>query len=128
MIKVAVGIIVKDGKALLCQRKKTMRYGLKWEFPGGKVENGEPLEECLRRELEEELGIAATIGPLYHRRQYEYPDSGIYDVFYYKVESYAGNIRNRVFEQCEWAPIESLVSYDILEGNRHVISMLMEEK
>jgi 8-oxo-dGTP diphosphatase len=127
MIKVAVGIIRNEGRVLLCQRKKTARYGLKWEFPGGKVENGEPIEECLRRELEEELGISATIGELYHRQRYEYPDSGIFDVFYYVVPFFSGDIRNRVFASWQWVPLHLLSSYDILEGNREIVVKLMEE-
>jgi 8-oxo-dGTP diphosphatase len=128
MIKVAVGIIIDDGKVLLCQRKKSAPYGLKWEFPGGKVEDGEPVEECLRRELAEELGISAVIGQLYHRQHYLYPDSGTFDVFYYHVESFSGAIQNHVFESFEWVPVQSLTSYDILEGSRDVVNKLMQKR
>src|SRR6266436_5879884 len=76
MIKVAVGIILRDGGSpgsggvLLAQRKHSARYALRWEFPGGKLEDHEPLEECLRRELREELGISAEIGPLFHHQHH----------------------------------------------------------
>src|SRR5947207_124773 len=79
MIKVAVGIIFQKGttpelsRVLLCQRNQRSRYALKWEFPGGKLENNEPLEGCLRRELHEELGIDAEIGGLFHHQHYVYP-------------------------------------------------------
>jgi 8-oxo-dGTP diphosphatase len=128
MIKVAVGIIMNGGTVLLCQRKKSANYGLKWEFPGGKVEDGEPVEDCLRRELSEELGISAVVGPLYHRQHYIYPDSGTFDVFYYDVKSFSGDIQNHVFETYEWVPVQSLASYDILEGNRDICNKLMRER
>jgi mutator protein MutT len=128
MIKVAVGIIMNGGTVLLCQRKKSANYGLKWEFPGGKVEDGEPVEDCLRRELAEELGISAVVGPLYHRQHYIYPDSGTFEVFYFDVKWFYGTLQNRVFESFAWIPVQSLASYDILEGNRDVCNKLMTER
>jgi len=126
MTQVAVGIIMNDGRVLLCQRKQTARYGLKWEFPGGKLENNEPLEECLKRELHEELGIKAETGSLFHHHQYVYPDSGSYDVFYYLVKNYSGEITNSAFAQWQWVPIDELPSYSILEGNREAVQKLIE--
>jgi 8-oxo-dGTP diphosphatase len=135
MIKVAVGIIIQNGhsigsnvnRVLLCQRKKSARYGLKWEFPGGKLEAGETPEDCLRRELREELSISAEIGQLFHQQHYVYPDSGMFDVFYYKVNAFTGTIVNHVFESFEWTPIVKLLEYDILDGNRDVVAKLLKE-
>ncbi len=131
MIDVAVAIILRsDGtpytpSILLCQRRSSARYPLKWEFPGGKVELGESSEECLRRELVEELAIDATIGPLYHRQVAEYPDSGTFDVHYHIVESFSGNLVNNVFESIRWVRLPELPGYDILEGNREVTEKLL---
>ena len=61
-IHVACAIIKKDGAILATQRSAAMSLPLKWEFPGGKLEAGESLEECLQRELQEELGITVRIG------------------------------------------------------------------
>ncbi|MCF6154528.1 MAG: (deoxy)nucleoside triphosphate pyrophosphohydrolase [Candidatus Brocadia sp.] len=61
-IHVACAIIEKERKVLSAQRSRYMSLPLKWEFPGGKIKNGESLTECLRRELQEELGIEAAIG------------------------------------------------------------------
>jgi 8-oxo-dGTP diphosphatase len=130
MIRVAVGIILRNGKAdgersvLLCQRKETAKYPLKWEFPGGKVEEGEETSACLARELREELGV--SIGPpaLFHKQEAVYPDSGHYEVYYYLVEGISGEPVNRVFHRLEWVRTGDLLSYDILEGNRDVIVKL----
>lgn len=61
-IQVACAIIEREGKVLATQRSKSMSLPLKWEFPGGKIHHGESPGECLRRELQEELGIEAAIG------------------------------------------------------------------
>lgn len=60
--RVVAALIIKDGKVLLTQRWPGKNLGLTWEFPGGKVEEGENDKEALSRELEEELGIKAQIG------------------------------------------------------------------
>jgi 8-oxo-dGTP diphosphatase len=132
MINVAVGIIITEDtppgsrRVLLCQRKRSARYPLKWEFPGGKVEPNEHPEECLRRELFEELEIHGTIGTLYHQQHFTYPDSGVFDVLYYLVPHFTGTLVNRVFEGFEWVPIPRLSEYDILEGNRDVVTKLID--
>ena len=126
MITVAVGILINNDSVLLCQRKSTACYALKWEFPGGKVEPDEHEEDCLRRELREELGIDATIGELFHRQDAEYADSGRFDVHYYLVDSFSGSLQNLVFERFLWTPVSSLPEFDILEGNRDVVNKLLE--
>jgi 8-oxo-dGTP diphosphatase len=60
-IHVACAIIERDGLVLATQRKEGMRMALKWEFPGGKIDPGESPEECMRRELVEELGITVAV-------------------------------------------------------------------
>ena len=127
MKKVAVGIILQKGTVLLCRRKPDVPYPLKWEFPGGKAEDGEEIEDCLRRELHEELGITAQVASLFHKKQYDYPDSGSFDVFYYIISSYGGMLLNRSFVSYEWVPVQKLMTFDILEGNREVVKKLMNE-
>lgn len=62
-VLVVAGVIVKDGKVLVAQRKADCRREpLKWEFPGGKVEYGEAPQESLRREIMEELGVGIEVG------------------------------------------------------------------
>lgn len=62
MTVVVAAIIERGGLVLVCRRREDGAHPLKWEFPGGKVELGESPEDALRRELREELGIAAEIG------------------------------------------------------------------
>src|SRR5947209_20321288 len=68
MITIAAAVIERDGRLLICQRKKGAALGLKWEFPGGKLEAGETAEAALARELQEELGVgvaAADMDPFW---------------------------------------------------------------
>jgi 8-oxo-dGTP diphosphatase len=128
MINVAVGIIRKDGSVLLCRRKESVKYPLKWEFPGGKIENGETSADCLRRELSEELAISAIIGEEFHRQQTFYPDAGLFDVRYYWIEAFEGVPENRVFSEIRWINTTDLRHYDVLEGNREAIRKIVENR
>jgi 8-oxo-dGTP diphosphatase len=125
MIKVAVGILTNDSRLLLCQRTKSSRYPLKWEFPGGKIEPGETPDQGLKRELHEELSIDAEIGELFDQQHSFYPDSGAYDVYYYMVPSFSGRMINRVFETTAWVTPGDIAGYDILEGNREIVQKLI---
>lgn len=69
-IRVSCAVIEDGGRVLAAQRSETMNMPLKWEFPGGKLHEGESAEECLARELLEELGVRAVVGrplpPVFH--------------------------------------------------------------
>jgi len=128
MKEVAVGIIVQQGLVLACQRKADVAYPLKWEFPGGKIEDGESPRQALRRELHEELDIDATIGAEFHRQEWDYSAngaSGAVRVFYLLVDSFRGQIFNRTFQQVRWVSAEELSRMDILEGNRETVNLLI---
>ncbi|HTY11837.1 MAG TPA: (deoxy)nucleoside triphosphate pyrophosphohydrolase [Bacteroidota bacterium] len=127
MIKVAVGIITLGSQILVCQRKKTSRYPLKWEFPGGKFEEGESAEQCLRRELREELSIEANVGTEFFRQQWDYPDSGSFEVYYHHIPSFSGTMRNNVFEQVRWIHSAGLNTVDMLDGNKEVVEKIRSQ-
>ena len=76
MKRVVAALIVKDDLILACQRTRHQPMPLKWEFPGGKIEEGEQPRDAMRRELEEELGIAADVGTEVSRIVHEYPGGG----------------------------------------------------
>ncbi|MGA8012357.1 MAG: NUDIX domain-containing protein, partial [Candidatus Acidiferrales bacterium] len=77
MLTVVAALIEFEGKLLVCQRRRGSRFELQWEFPGGKVESGESLENALARELQEELGVTARIGLEVHRLQHQYAGTGV---------------------------------------------------
>ncbi|PYV15346.1 MAG: NUDIX hydrolase [Acidobacteria bacterium] len=122
-ILVAAGIINNGDRILICQRHRADRYGLQWEFPGGKVRDGEDLKAALNRELAEELAIEAEVGDEVHRLRHRYPDRYV-EVVFFAVRSFKGDLINRVFEAVEWAPRERLANYDFLEADRELVARL----
>lgn len=123
-VRVSVGVLTRGSRILICQRKADAQHGLKWEFPGGKAEAGEDAAACLRRELQEELGIQATIGTLMLRKQHTYPNGRRVALTFFHVPSYTGGVRNRVFETTAWVEPQQLSSYDFLAGDQDFITAL----
>ena len=128
MKRVVAGLIVQDGKLLVCQRTRHQTMPLKWEFPGGKIEEGEQPRDALRRELEEELGIMATIGDEVARIQHEYPNGGMVELRFYVVREYEREIENRIFKDIRWAMPAELPSFDFLEADLTLVRDLAAGK
>jgi 8-oxo-dGTP diphosphatase len=124
MIAVAAGILIQDGRILICQRKRDGAFPLQWEFPGGKVEPGEDAAMCLRRELREELTIEAEIGSEISTFRYIYPNGFEVELFFLRVTDYTGEIANQAFEQLLWVNPSELPSYDFLEADRALVARL----
>jgi len=124
MITVTAGILTDGERVLICQRRAGSRFPLKWEFPGGKVEDGELPEACLRRELREELAIEAEVGPEIYRTDYCYPNGFAVRLLFFRILHYAGTPTNRAFERIEWARRADLTGYDFLEADRELVDRM----
>jgi 8-oxo-dGTP diphosphatase len=128
MKRVVAGLILQAGKILVCQRTRHQTMPLKWEFPGGKIEEGEQPRDALRRELEEELGILATIGDEIARIQHEYPNGGRVELRFYVVREYKGELENRIFRDLQWAKPRELPKFDFLEADLALVKDLAAGK
>jgi 8-oxo-dGTP diphosphatase len=128
MKRVVAGLIVQDGKLLVCQRTRHQTMPLKWEFPGGKIEEREQPRDALRRELEEELGILAIIGDEVKRVQHEYPNGGMVELRFFVVREYKREIENRIFKDIQWADPKELPKYDFLEADLTLVTDLAAGK
>ena len=128
MKRVVAALITRDGKLLVCQRTRHQTMPLKWEFPGGKIEEGEQPRDALRRELDEELGIQATIGDELARIQHEYPNGGMVELRFYIVREYKGELENRIFKDIQWAVPEDLPKFDFLEADLTLVKDLASGK
>jgi len=124
MTVVTAGILLHGDCVLVCQRRAGDRFGLKWEFPGGKVEAEESPEACLRRELKEELAIEAEIGPEVYRTEHRYAEGLAVRLLFFRISRYAGTPANRAFERIEWASVSDLPQYDFLEADRELVERL----
>jgi 8-oxo-dGTP diphosphatase len=128
MKRVVAALILKNGEVLVCQRTRHQSMPLKWEFPGGKIEDGEQPRDALRRELDEELGIDAQIGEEVARIRHEYKNGGAVELRFYVVSEYAGEMENRIFRDMQWAKRSDLPSYDFLEADLELVKDLATGK
>ena len=128
MPTVVAALITRNSKLLVCQRNRIDTHPLKWEFPGGKIEEGEQPRAALRRELDEELGILATIGDEVSRIQHEYPNGGMVELRFYVVREYEREIENRIFRDTQWASPVDLPKYDFLEADLTLVNDLAAGK
>jgi len=123
-MRVVAALIERKGRILICQRKPGSRHALKWEFPGGKVEPGEDSPSALARELREELGIDAKIGPLIHVATVQYPGRPLIDLEFFDVSEFSGDPQNLEFQQILWEDPSNLGRYDFLQGDIDFVKKL----
>ena len=128
MTRVVAALIVQDGKLLICQRTKHQSMPLKWEFPGGKIEPGEHAVAALKRELDEELGIAATVSAELARIVHTYRRGASVELRFFLVEEFQGEIDNRIFREVRWVRRAELPSFDFLEADRGLVKDIAEGK
>ncbi len=117
MTTVAAALIERNGKTLICRRRPDQTHGGKWEFPGGKVENGESPAEAVRRELREELDIEAEVGPMIARYEYAYPGKKPILLVFFAVSKFAGEPDGARFAETRWEPARDFPKFDFLEGD-----------
>jgi 8-oxo-dGTP diphosphatase len=128
MKRVVAALIFKNGEVLVCQRTRHQTMPLKWEFPGGKIEDGEQPRDALRRELEEELGIDARIGDEVARIRHDYKNGSAVELRFFVVREYKGEIENKIFRDMRWAKRSELPAYDFLEADRELVQDLAKGK
>ena len=120
---VVAAVIKKDNLYLVTQRNRNKHMGLKWEFPGGKVEANETLKEALTREIYEELNIDITV---YKKLAEEsYKDSEINIVLHYFICSIKDGVINlNEHEEMEWIDKTDFDKYDFVEGDGNITSLI----
>jgi 8-oxo-dGTP diphosphatase len=129
MLAVVAAVIESGGNILVCQRRREDAFGLMWEFPGGKIKQGETPQQALRRELEEELGTTAAIGAERFRTTHRYVELGEpIELTFFSALLNPESIRNLAFEAMEWRAPESLIELNFLPADREFVAMLIQGK
>ena len=124
MVEVVAAILEREGRILICRRTAQQSHALQWEFPGGKVEEGESPAAALERELKEELGIDEARGEPIDSYAYTYPGKKPIRLFFFRVRSYRGEPRNLIFHEMRWEAPERLAEFDFVEGDREFLRSL----
>ncbi|MGA7156320.1 MAG: (deoxy)nucleoside triphosphate pyrophosphohydrolase [Acidobacteriaceae bacterium] len=132
--RVAAALILRgegpSRELFICQRRAGQPMGLKWEFPGGKIEPGETPAQALARELSEELDIIATIGPHITTVHHTYRNGGAIEIDFFLVREFQRDPINliSIFEQMLWSPLTDLPTYDFLAADLTLIRDLAAGK
>ena len=125
-IHVTCAIIERDGLVLAAQRSATMSLPLKWEFPGGKIDPGESPDQCLRRELVEEMGISVNIGSVLSPKTHMYPTFTV-TLYPFVCDIESGNITLHEHAAITWLPPQEMYSLDWAEADIPVIESYLSE-
>ena len=126
MQKVTAAVIEKDGRILIARRKAGDAMGGKWEFPGGKLEPGETPEECLKRELKEELGIEAEIQEFLLSSKFTYRHMAV-ELLAFRTSHVSGEITLHEHERIAWILPEELDLYDFPEADKPILERLKDQ-
>ncbi len=124
---VVAGLLVKGDRILLTQRTKDQSMPLKWEFPGGKIEQGESPEQALVRELGEELGVQVLVGRIFEVVSHAYPEFDLLMLVY--PCRLVGNAQPTCREVADlvWLEPAELGRYDILAADAPLVDRLRAE-
>jgi mutator protein MutT len=126
VVDVAAGLIFRDGKLLITKRYDDAHLGGLWEFPGGKLEPKETFEQCLVRELREELGIEVTVGELVESVTHEYPGKSVHLKFF--VCEWEKNEPQALgCSECKWVKADELKQYAFPEADARLLHRLQRE-
>ena len=127
MVEVAVGVLMQaDGSFLLTSRPAGKPYAGYWEFPGGKLEAGESIEEALSRELNEELGLTISEAKAWKVEVVDYPHA-LVRLHFFKVTQWSGELQMKEQQSFAWSVLPVGVS-PILPGALPVLEWLEQER
>jgi mutator protein MutT len=122
-IDVAIAVVTKGSRILICQRKLEDTFGGLWEFPGGKCEPGEQMEQCLARELMEELGIEAKVVRRITVIRHQYPNT-LLTLHAYLCELSSGEPRPIESQRVKWVKSQELSQFQFPPANKALLNEL----
>ncbi len=123
-IRVVGALIELSGKYLITQRPPSASLPLLWEFPGGRVEEGETDEEALARELREEMDIKVDVGERAMHVEHEYPHYDI-DFSVYRCRLISGKVEHKRVHDHRWVTLEEIDEYPFPEADEKTLAKLL---
>lgn len=126
-LRVLAAVLEMNGRWLIAKRKKGDRFAGLWEFPGGKLESGETPEECLARELSEELGIRVRVGRYLGSVRYSSPEFSV-QLIAYRVAYRAGSFCLQDHEEVRWVDPSEIGRFSLAEPDRLLLQKLLPQK
>ncbi len=125
MKEVTAAIIISDNKVLIAERAPGQNLAGKWEFPGGKIEPGETPQECLKREIREELEVDIDVMDLFGESIYAY-QSGTIKLMAFWCQWISGDFKLSVHSRTEWVTRQQLELYDFAPADIPLVERLKE--
>lgn len=122
-IRVVAAVFTRDGRVLACRRSPERSAGGQWEFPGGKIEDGETPPQALRREIREELDVLITVGELLDRTVTRVGQESI-DLAGYRVDTDDEPISSTDHDQLRWLRPDDLLELDWAEPDLPIVQIL----
>ena len=122
-IEVSAGLVFRNGRLLITRRRPGEHLGGLWEFPGGKRERNETFEECLRRELREELDIEVVVGELFDAIIFDYAGKSV-DLKFYRCLWRAGEPRALGCQALAWVTASQLTDYVFPPADERLLKKL----
>ena len=126
MIDVTAAIIQREGQILAARRKEGSHMAGYWEFPGGKIEFGETPEQCLQRELKEELNIESRIGPFFEESCFDYGTKQIRLLSYF-VDYIGGTFTLNDHDEIKWLHVHQLLTLEWAPADIPLVEKLVRE-
>jgi len=123
---VTAGLLQQDGMVLITKRPAGSHLAGYWEFPGGKQEAGETLEECLAREMKEELGVNVRVGKRLLAVNHEY-ENRIISLYLFQCAHLGGEFKPLACEEIRWVHPEDLTQYRFPPPDEKIIERLTKE-
>lgn len=124
-IEIGVACIFREGKVLIQTRPKGKSFSGKWEFPGGKIEEGERARDCAKREIREELGIEIKVGEMFFK-DVHYFDTVVLVLLFHKCQLTKSEPVPQENQEIKWVGVEDFAGIKFLPTNYRILKKLKE--
>ncbi|MGC1244960.1 MAG: 8-oxo-dGTP diphosphatase MutT [Spirulinaceae cyanobacterium] len=124
--RIGVAVITNNqGEILIDRRPRDAEMGGLWEFPGGKVEPSETVEECIKREIKEELALDIEVGQHLISVNYTYPQVHISLIVHY-CRHQGGDLQPLASQEVRWVSLTEIANFEFPEANQQIITALQQ--